>query len=114
MICELGLLASQRGWQTCGGPLHKHHIINKSKYRGNAKVKKYINKHPHIFYADVCAIHNVGRFADTKEAQRFLLMRRCDEWGLHNVMNAVDRIPWKVKPPELSFKGLTTRSDIQY
>jgi len=106
MICELGTLASIEGWPPCGGAIHGHHIINKSKYRGLGHIKKYIDKHPHIFFANVCAVHNVGRWADTPAARRFLLLRKCDKYGAHNVINAIDNIPWKTKPVELSFDGL--------
>ena len=84
----------------CAGPIEHHHIINRSKTRGNKKARKYLDK----FVAPVCHYHNVSRIADTKRAQK-ILIRKLEQTGV-NVRQIINGIPWKVKHKELSYEGI--------
>ena len=89
----------------CGGRIHRHHLINKAKLKPSQKI--YCEQeHPEIFFCDVCEFHNVMRWADTKQARRILLKKKVEIFGMEYVKEVVDNIPWKVKHPELSFKGI--------
>jgi len=90
----------------CGGRIHRHHLINRGKLRGNTSARIYCEQHGEIFWCDVCEYHNVMRWADTKQARRILLKKKVEIFGTEYCKEVIDGIPWKVKPPELSFQGI--------
>jgi hypothetical protein len=91
----------------CSNVLHNHHILNKSKYRGNKAVAKYVKKYPEIFIAQVCSTHNVERWADTPAAQRILLRKKSKLLGVDYVKDIWNGAPWKVWHEELSYDSIT-------
>lgn len=97
-----------RGYKIeCGGRNHYHHIINKSKLRGNKAARHYCEvEHPEIFLAEVCANHNVSRWADTREAAGMLVRMKAEQYGEEYVRHIWDGVPWKAPRPELSFDVL--------
>ena len=91
----------------CAGRPHKHHMINKSKLRGNKAARHYVEvKHPDVFLVEICANHNVSRWADTREAASILLRYKVKLLGEDYVREIWDGIPWKVPRPELRFDVL--------
>lgn len=66
------------GWKhACGPSTHGHHIVNKSKLPNDYAIRKFVEKtHRELFIVDVCDTANVGRLADSKEAQARLLRRQ--------------------------------------
>jgi hypothetical protein len=90
----------------CSNVLHGHHILNKSKYRGNKAVAKYVKKHSEVFIAQVCSTHNVERWADTPAAQRILLRKKSKLLGVDYVKQIWDGAPFKVHHPELSYDSI--------
>lgn len=108
MICELwGFGANVLGKVIkCSNALDRHHLINRSKFKRGSAVDKYIEKHPEIFFSDVCGVHNCDRWADTPVARRILLKRKVDTWGIEYVKSVINGMPWKVAHPELSYKGI--------
>ena len=101
--CELAFLGG------CSGRLNSHHIINKSRTRGNKAARKFIDAHPEIFFARVCAHHNQSRWADTKRCRRILVLHKTASQGL----DAVDyhlaelRKLFKSNADDLTIRGLT-------
>ena len=102
------ILCPLQGYKVaCAGRPHRHHIINKSKLRGNKAARDYVEKeHPDIFLIEICANHNVSRWADTREAAGILLACKVAEYGEDYVREIWDAIPWKVPRPELRFESL--------
>lgn len=90
----------------CSNTLHNHHILNKSKYMKSKAVKKYIKKYPEVFIAQVCSVHNVDRWADTRTAMRILLGKKNELLGSDYVQPIWDGQPWKVFPPEFKWKRI--------
>ncbi len=91
----------------CSNALEGHHLLSKSKYRGAKAVKKYVAKHPEVFIADVCSIHNgATKLADTPAARRLLLEAKVELLTEEYVKSVWAEIPWKVAPPELSYAGI--------
>lgn len=88
----------------CGGRIEWHHIINRSKVRGNKKARKYID-HRHL-RAWVCTVHNVGRDADSPEVRKYLLYGRGLLHGEAYMRDLVNNIPWKVVHHELTWDGI--------
>jgi hypothetical protein len=86
----------------CRGPLHLHHILNFSKARGNDRLRKLLAKNPPELTAMVCEAHNVGRWADTREARQRLLQRNCERYGEARVRRVYEQALGllKVVPPE--------------
>ena len=107
-ICEL------RGFGTnvngkvirCSNDLHNHHILGKGKYMKSKAVKAYIKKHPEVFIAQVCSVHNVDRWADTRPAMRMLLGNKNKLLGSDYVQPIWDGQPYKVFPPEFEWKRI--------
>ena len=113
------------GYQiTCSQNMHKHHIINRSKARGNSVVRQELDCDELI--ADVCSKHNVSRIADTKECRSLLLWQKADPSNkvivsefLHKLIEkygliGVQREIWKKnsKAKEMSFKYLTDNFEV--
>ena len=107
-LCEL------RGFGTnvngkvikCSNDLHNHHILSKGKFMKSKAVKKYVDKHPEVFLAQVCSVHNVQRWADTPAARRILLRKKVELFGNGYVRNVWDSTPWKVFPHELLYDSV--------
>ena len=96
----------------CGGPkLDKHHLINRSKLRGNPEARKLVEgKWSHLFIQDVCANVNRNRIADTKAAQAFMFSKLVDVWGWDYVSSALDevRAAFKCKVMELRLEAISS------
>ena len=93
------------GYQiACSNDMHKHHIINRSKARGNKVVRKELDCNELI--ADVCSKHNVSRIADTKECRSMLLRQKIDEFGYDRIEKKVNGLSWKVQPHELTLDAM--------
>ena len=97
-----------KGYETfCAGNMQRHHIINKSKLKGNKKARHYVDvEYPHVFLVEICANHNVSRWADTDTAAGILLKHKVDLYGMDYVRSIWDNIPWKVPRPESRFDAL--------
>ena len=108
MICELrGFGVNVLGKPIrCIPALDGHHLINRAKFKRGSKVDKYIQKHPEIFFSDVCGVHNRDKWADTPVARRILLKRKVDTWGIEYVKSVINGMPWKVVPHELTYDGI--------
>jgi hypothetical protein len=84
-----------------------HHVINKSKLRGNPKAKHYCEKvHPEIMLVPMCALANVSRLADSKAGCAIVLRRLSNLWGEEYVRGVVDGIPWSTPQPDLRYEAL--------
>ena len=91
----------------CSQSLEGHHILSKSKYRGAKAVKAYVAKHPEVFIADVCSVHNgATKLADTPAARRILLEAKVELLGEEYVRSVWNGLPWKVPPHELSYDAI--------
>lgn len=95
----------------CSRNIHIHHIMNEGKLSSAGKA--YVNERLHIFGIDVCENHNIMRWADTKGARKFLLMKKIELlhpfWGFMTASFVAiiwDSIPWKVVPHELIYAGV--------
>jgi len=75
VTCELSFLGG------CSGRIHRHHIVNRSRTRGNAAARKFVDANGWLFWADVCEAHNVGRMADTRGARAHFLSNRIVRYG---------------------------------
>ena len=93
------------GYQiTCSEDMHKHHIINRSKARGNKVVRRELDCDE--LTADVCAKHNVSRIADTKECRSIMLWQKIDKFGYARMEKKVNGLSWKVQPHELTLDAM--------
>ncbi len=88
----------------CTGNRQRGHIINESKARGNAKVKKYLKHDMNI--SPQCLAHNVGRFADTREAMKIQLLQKIFKHGWTEVKEYFDNVPWKVHKVEFELERI--------
>jgi hypothetical protein len=96
-----------RGFEVpCSGRMTGQHILNKSKARGNEEVRAILASCPEEVMAQVCETHNVGRWADSKQAQRILLLQNIYRFGWVRMANFFDGLPWKVPHPELTLEAL--------
>ena len=75
MNCELAFLGG------CSGRIHRHHIINRSRTRGNKAARKFVDDNGWLFWADVCEAHNVGRISDGKAARGYFIAQRIIRHG---------------------------------
>ena len=105
-LCELRFLAVFEDWPACEGDCQGHHMVNKSKAKGNAL--KFINKNWGVFGSDVCPVHNRDRYADTKVAQAYLLDKRIRDLGFEYVSGVWEewKTHWKTFPPELEIEAI--------
>lgn len=59
-----------------------HHVVNRSKLRGNDAARRFCERQHHeIFLAVACEIANVSRLADSDEAQAILLAGKIALFG---------------------------------
>jgi hypothetical protein len=70
VTCELAFLGG------CSGRIQHHHIINRSRTRGNKAARKFVDDNGWLFYASICDGHNVGRVADGKRVRGYLMLKR--------------------------------------
>ncbi len=92
---------------TCAGGIQNHHLISRGALQKAKAAKKYCEKeHPEIFIRKICAAHNTSRVADTKWARRVLLRQSKELFGIEYVKDVIDNIPFKVRRPEMSYKGI--------
>ena len=88
----------------CSGNCQNGHIINESKARGNAKVKKYLKQDMNI--SPQCVAHNVGRVADSYDARKIQLLQKIFKHGWSDVKEYYDGVPWKVHKPEFELERM--------
>lgn len=102
MTCELAFLGG------CYGRLHRHHIINRSRTRGNKAARKFVDDNGWLFWANVCEGHNVGRLADTKAMRSFLITKRGITYGFPKVKATLAdlRKCFKSDASDLTLEGL--------
>jgi len=86
--CELKPL-----YGNCVGRSTLHHIINRAKTQGS-KDLRLATERPELL-AWVCLRHN-GKQADAKEARRFLLHKRCRQYGADRMAEIIRSLPAKV------------------
>jgi len=101
-VCELRSLGG------CAGGLERHHVLSRGKLRNVPGAMKYVEANAEILLADVCAFHNVSRYADTKKARACLLKARVSIFGVEYVNEVIEglRSLCKVPPPEWSLSAL--------
>ena len=79
----------------CCTDMDRHHIINYTMARGDAKVRAILAKNPPELMAWVCANHNRQRWADHRKARAQLLeIRNRETQG--QTKKTVDGLPWNV------------------
>lgn len=101
-MCRLAGL----GFGPCKGREHRHHIIAVGKARGSKAVSRVLKSYPPELIALVCEAHNVGRAADSTRARRALVKQNTALYGEPRMRQAIDGLPWKVQPHELTFDGI--------
>jgi hypothetical protein len=108
VLCELrGFATNVLGKEIrCSNTLHSHHILNKAKFAKSKAVKVYVKKHPEVYIAQVCSVHNVDRWADTPAARRILLRNKNKLLGSDYVKSVWNEAPFKVFPPELKWEAV--------
>ena len=82
----------------CHGRLQRGHLMNKSKARGNKAVREYLSHDMNL--SPQCLAHNVGRFADTREAMKIQLLQKIFKHGWSDVKEYYDGVPWKIHKVE--------------
>lgn len=91
----------------CQGPLTGQHILNKSKARGNKEIRAILASCPPEVMANVCQEgHNISRWADTKEAQKILLLQKIHEFGWAHMKTFFDDLPWKIPHHDMTLEAL--------
>jgi hypothetical protein len=90
----------------CSSTMHDHHIWNKSKYPKSKKVKAYIKKHPEVFIARVCSVHNVDRWADQPAARRKMVRQKNELLGSDYVRDTWNAMPYDVFPHEFKWEAV--------
>jgi len=92
----------------CVGDLQGHHIINKSKTRGNKEGRDILVACPLEIMAKVCYGHNVGRLSDTPAACKILLLQKIYEFGWFHMADwfKVFLATFKRYPTELELERL--------
>lgn len=92
----------------CRGRLHLHHVLNFSKARGNERLRRMLAGNPPELTAMVCEAHNVGRWADTREAMARLLLQNFDRYGEARVRRVYERALGLLKqiPPEWKLEAI--------
>ena len=88
----------------CLGELQHGHLMNKSKARGNKAARDYLGQEMNI--SPQCLAHNVGRFADTREAMKIQLLQKIFKHGWTEVKEYYDGVPWKVHKVEFEFERM--------
>ena len=91
------------GCQCVGNPQNGH-MMNKSKARGNAAVRKYLSDPMNI--SPQCEAHNVGRWSDTREAMKIQLLQKIFKHGWTKVKDYYDGVPWKVHQVEFEIERM--------
>ena len=88
----------------CVGDCQNGHMMNKSKAMGNAAVRKYLSDPMNI--SPQCVAHNVGRFADNREAMKIQLLQKIFKHGWSAVKEYYDGVPWKVHKVEFEIESM--------
>lgn len=86
----------------CLGQLQKHHVLGKGWARGLARA---VIEPPELM-ADVCANHNVGKWADQHDARRILVLQAIYMHGFSRIAELIDKLPWKVPLHELTLPAI--------
>ena len=92
----------------CSGRLTREHIISRSKTRGNAKAKDYLNQD--LNFADTCMSHNVGKLSDTPQARKIMILQKIYEHGFTEMKEFYDGVPWKVAQYEFTIEAMLDAS----
>ena len=102
MTCELAFLGG------CSGRIHRHHIINRSRTRGNKAARKFVDDNGWLFWADVCEAHNVGRVADGRAQRAHFIKQRIFIYGHAEVDAALANLRrcFKSDASDLTIEGL--------
>jgi hypothetical protein len=91
-ICKLRRLALELEWPRCSeDDIHTHHFWNTKGVKGDkAKEIKHVIEvlYPWVFLHDVCATHNVERYADTEAARKVLIRSVLDIHPIDHVEEA--------------------------
>lgn len=109
-LCELRFLAIFEDWPACDGDCQGHHVVNRSKVpKGSAR--KFMEDHWEIFGADICPVHNVGRYADTPAAVAYLVHKRIKDLGAEYVSSVWEewKKHWKAFPPEFEISAILSK-----
>ena len=88
----------------CIGGCQNGHLMNKSKARGNKAARDYLGQEMNL--SPQCLAHNVGRFADTREAMKIQLLQKIFKHGWTEVKEYYDNVPWKVHKVEFELKRM--------
>lgn len=95
----------------CRGRLQRGHIINFTMARGNPTIRRILRKQPEELMAPLCEAHNVGRWSESAEGRRKLLLRNVGLFGWERMAQAVNGLPWKTPKPEWTLEGLLAGFD---
>ena len=90
----------------CYGRMQRGHIFNFTMARGNAEVRAILLDPPPELVSPLCEGHNIGRWSESKEGRRKLLLVNCERFGYDRVQKAVNGLPWKTPKPEWTLEGL--------
>lgn len=90
----------------CYGPIQRGHIISFTMARGNPEVRAILLDPPPELVVPLCEGHNVGRWSETKEGRRKLLLVNCERFGYQRVQKRVNGLPWKVAKPEWALEAM--------
>jgi len=111
--CELHEWAPLHGYGRCGGGMDVHHIVSKQMLRNAPKARKFVDKNPQVFMADICSYHNSQtKCADLPEARAFLLQNRVALYGLDYMLGMWHDLAklFKAFPPEWELHRLLSRN----
>ena len=94
----------------CRGPLQGGHLFHRGEVRGNAEARKILVAQAAQFmetgHAELmawqCAEHNVGRYANSREAKRIQLLQKVYEYGWQHMAEFMEMFlsTFKVRPVE--------------
>jgi len=86
MECELtGFLEME-----CTRRMQRHHLVNKSRLRGNPEALAYCEANAWLFLSDVCSAHNGSRIADQTDARARLVRQKVEQYGEQKVRVRLD------------------------
>jgi len=86
MECELtGFLEME-----CTRRMQRHHLVNKSRLRGNPEALAYCEANAWLFLSDVCSAHNGSRIADQVDARARLIRQKVELYGEEKVREGLE------------------------
>jgi hypothetical protein len=102
-------VCSLQGYKVpCFGALQHGHIIHKGQARGNKDGRAILAACPPIIMAWQCEAHNVGRWANQREAIRIQLLQKIYEYGYEAIDRWFDEFlaTFKVRPHDLELRSI--------